>query len=72
MNTESETKRTEVSKETKEVEDLMLRMATEQKQADEQQRHIEAERIKIMADKAHTEKLAEDAENELRKALPAL
>mmetsp|Transcript_75525 Transcript_75525/g.104483 ORF Transcript_75525/g.104483 Transcript_75525/m.104483 type:complete len:117 (+) Transcript_75525:3370-3720(+) len=25
-----------------------------------------------MADKAHTEKLAEDAENELRKALPAL
>lgn len=50
----------------------MITMSKEQRNADEQQKKIEGERITIGNEKIETEKLAADAEAELKKAEPAL
>ena len=50
----------------------MVEMSKEQSNADEQMKIIESERIKIGKEKAETEKMALDAEKELKKAEPAL
>jgi trehalose/maltose hydrolase-like predicted phosphorylase len=72
MTAESEIKRVEVSKQQKICEELSINIQKEQKNADEKQKFIEIERVKIEKEKEETEKLAADAENELKKAEPAL
>ena len=72
MTQQSEIKRAEVSKQQKICEDLMINMSKEQRNADESQKNIEAEKIKIGKEKEETEKLAADADAELQKAYPAL
>ena len=72
MSGESEIKRAEVSKQQKVCEDLMVHIAKERKNADEQQVNIEAQTIKIGKEKEETLLLAADADNELKKAEPAL
>jgi len=72
MSLESEVKRAEVSKKQKEAEELMLFIAKERKAADEQQINIEAQTIKINKEKEETLILAADADQELKKAEPAL
>ena len=72
MTAESEIKRIEVSKQQKICEELSLNIQKEQKNADEKQRFIEGERIKIEKEKEDTQKLADEAEHELKKAEPAL
>lgn len=72
MSVESEVKRAEVSKKQKEAEELMIFIAKERKAADEQSINIEAQTIKINKEKEETLILAADAEQELKKAEPAL
>ena len=47
-------------------------MSKEQRIADEAQKRIEGEKVKIEKEKEETEKLAADADAELQKAYPAL
>ena len=72
MSAESEIKRIEVSKQSKECDDLMQNIARERKLADEKQVFIEAEQVKIEKEKKETEELADEADRELKKAEPAL
>jgi dynein heavy chain, axonemal len=72
MTAESEIKRVEVSKQQKICEELAANIQKEKKIADEKQKHIEGERVIIEKEKVDTEKLAADAEAELKKAEPAL
>jgi len=72
MSAESEIKRAEVSKQQKVCEDLMINIAKERKNADEQQVNIEANTVKIEKEKEETLQLQQDAEAELKKAEPAL
>jgi membrane-bound lytic murein transglycosylase B len=72
MAKESEVKRAEVSKKSKDCEDLMEVIKKERKQADEQQAFIEKRKIEIGKDKIETEHLAAEADAELKKAEPAL
>jgi len=72
MTVESESKRAEVSKQQKICEDLVISMTKEQRQADESQKRINIEKVKIEKEKEQTLKLAQEAENELKKAEPAL
>lgn len=72
MSAESEIKRAEVSKQQKVCEDLMINIAKERKNADEQQVNIEAQTVKIEKEKEETIALQQDAEAELKKAEPAL
>jgi len=66
MSVESEAKRAEVSIQQKFAEDLMMDIAKERKNADEQNTIIEAQRVKIGKEKIETEKLAADAKSELK------
>lgn len=50
----------------------MINIAKEQKNADEKQVNIEAETVKIEKEKEETIQLATEADNELKKAEPAL
>jgi len=72
MSAASEITRAEVSRQQKVCEDLMINIAKERKNADEQQVHIEAQTVKIEKEKEDTLQLAADAEAELKKAEPAL
>lgn len=72
MTAESEIKRAEVSKQQKVCEELMITVEAEQRIADEQRKIIETETTKIAKEKIETLKMAADAENELKKAEPAL
>jgi len=72
MSAEAEIARAEVSKQQKICEELMINIAKERKNADEQQTHIEAQTVKIEKEKEETLQLAADAEAELKKAEPAL
>jgi len=72
MSAESEIKRAEVNKKTKDAEELILVIAKKRKEADEKIVFIEGEKIKIEKEKEETIILAADADNELKKAEPAL
>ena len=72
MSAEAEVARAEVSKQQKVCEELMINIAKERKNADEQQVTIEAQTVKIEKEKEETLQLAADAEAELKKAEPAL
>ena len=72
MTSESEIKRAEVSKQQKIFEDLMITMSKEQRKANEQQKKIEGERVVIGKEKEETEKLAAEAEAELKKCRACL
>lgn len=50
----------------------MINITKEKKIADEQQKYIEQQTVKIEKDKEETLKLAADAEADLKKAEPAL
>lgn len=50
----------------------MVQVTKEQRNADDSQKRIEIERVKIGKEKEETEKLAAEAEAELKKAEPAL
>jgi len=72
MTEESGIKRIEVQKKTQECEKLQLEMSKEQKGADEAQKHILIESEKIEKETIITERLAQEAEQELQKAMPSL
>jgi dynein heavy chain len=72
MTVQSEVKRAEVSKEQKQCEELMVEMSKQQTEADEKMKVIETERIKIGKEKAEIVAFAAVAEQDLKKAEPAL
>lgn len=72
MSAEAEITRAEVSRQQKVCEDLMVGIAKERKNADEQTVKIQEETVKISKEEEDTRQLAADAEAELKKAEPAL
>jgi len=72
MSAESEIKRAEVNRKTKDAEELILVIAKKRKEADEKILYIEGEKVKIEKEKEETMILAEDADRELKKAEPML
>jgi dynein heavy chain len=72
MTVQSDIKRQEVTKKTTECENLQIEMTKRQAAADEKQKIILAETEKVNVEKENTEYLAQQAESELKRALPAL
>jgi dynein heavy chain len=72
MSAETDIKRQDVSKNSREVEELMVKIIAERKAADEKQEFIKQQTIIINKDKEDAEALAADAENDLKKYEPEL
>jgi hypothetical protein len=72
MSAETDIKRQEVSKNSREVDELIIRITSDKKVADEKQTYIEQQTIIINREKGEAEALAADAENDLKKYEPEL
>lgn len=72
MNVMSEVKRVDVQKKTKGAEELVLEISKEQRNADERLKIIKQQQVIIERETEETERLANEAKEELGKALPAL
>lgn len=72
MSAETDIKRAEVQKNSREVDELIIRITADQKVADEKQTYINQQTEIINREKAEAEALAADAENDLKKYEPEL
>jgi dynein heavy chain len=72
MSAETDIKRADVQKNSREVDELIIRITADQKVADEKQTYIEQQTEIINREKAEAEALAADAENDLKKYEPEL
>jgi len=72
MSVELEQKKKIVAKATVECEEMLVVIVQEKRVVDEQEKQVNAESEKIAKDEVETRKIADDAQGDLDKALPAL